>query len=171
MHSAVHRYVPLPPSKLQAECLISVRTQERDAVRSRLPQLDFNYTPPPGFDTRKVKGLIASLFELKPEDHGKSTALEIAAGGKLYNVVVEDERMGKDLLERGGIKRRVTLIPLNKIRAFKLSSEVCHNPPFSILLTPKPHPHSHSHRNSKMQTTSHQAKYGLRSCSSATQTR
>jgi hypothetical protein len=150
---------------------MSVRTQERDAVRSRLPQLDFNYTPPPGFDTRKVKGLIASLLALKPEDHGKSTALEIAAGGKLYNVVVEDERMGKDLPERGGIKRRVTLIPLNKIRAFKLSSEVCHNPPFSILLTPKPHPHSHSHRNSKMQTTSHQAKYGLRSCSSATQTR
>ncbi|KAH9957598.1 hypothetical protein BC827DRAFT_651097 [Russula dissimulans] len=101
--------------------------QERDAVRSRLPQLDFNYTPPPGFDTRKVKGLIGSLLALKPEDHGKSTALEIAAGGKLYNVVVEDERVGKDLLERGGIKRRVTLIPLNKIRAFKLSSEKLQN--------------------------------------------
>jgi structural maintenance of chromosome 2 len=93
-------------------------------VRSRLSQLDFNYTPPPGFDTRKVKGLVASLLALKPEDHGKSTALEIAAGGKLYNVVVEDERVGKDLLERGGIKKRVTLIPLNKIRAFKLSSDV-----------------------------------------------
>ena len=108
-------------------------TQERDAVRSRLSQLDFNYTPPPGFDTRKVKGLVASLLALKPEDHGKSTALEIAAGGKLYNVVVEDERVGKDLLERGGIKKRVTLIPLNKIRAFKLSSEV----------RPKPHHPQH----------------------------
>ena len=107
--------------------------QERDAVRSRLSQLDFNYTPPPGFDTRKVKGLVASLLALKPEDHGKSTALEIAAGGKLYNVVVEDERVGKDLLERGGIKKRVTLIPLNKIRAFKLSSEV----------RPKPHHPQH----------------------------
>ncbi|KAI0247376.1 condensin complex subunit SMC2 [Lactifluus subvellereus] len=102
-------------------------TQERDAVRSRLSQLDFNYTPPPGFDTRKVKGLVASLLALKPEDHGKSTALEIAAGGKLYNVVVEDERVGKDLLERGGIKKRVTLIPLNKIRAFKLSAEKLQN--------------------------------------------
>ncbi|KAH9968264.1 hypothetical protein BC827DRAFT_1263973 [Russula dissimulans] len=81
---------------------MSVRTQMRDAMRSRLPQPDFNYTLPPGFDTRKVKGLIASLLALKPEDHGKSTALEIAAGGKLYNVVVDDERMGKDLLERGG---------------------------------------------------------------------
>ncbi|KAF8489517.1 condensin complex subunit SMC2 [Russula emetica] len=102
-------------------------TRERDAVRSRFSQLDFNYNPPPGFDTRKVKGLVASLLALKPEDHGKSTALEIAAGGKLYNVVVEDERVGKDLLERGGIKKRVTLIPLNKIRAFKLSAEKLQN--------------------------------------------
>jgi structural maintenance of chromosome 2 len=93
-------------------------------VRSRHSQLDFNYTPPPGFDTRKVKGLVASLLVLKPEDHGKSTALEIAAGGKLYNVIVEYERVGKDLLKRGGIKKRVTLIPLNKIRAFRLSAEV-----------------------------------------------
>ena len=52
----------------------------------------------------KVKGLVASLLALKPEDRGKSTALEIAVGGELYNVVVEDERVGKDLLERGGIK-------------------------------------------------------------------
>jgi structural maintenance of chromosome 2 len=90
-------------------------------VRSRLSQLDFNYTPLPGFDTRKVKGLVASLLALKPEDHRMSTALEIAAGGKLYNVVVEAERVGKDLL---GIKKHVTLIPLNKIRAFRLSAEV-----------------------------------------------
>jgi structural maintenance of chromosome 2 len=41
---------------------------------------------------------------------------------------VEDERVGKDLLERGGIKKRVTLIPLNKIRAFKLSAEVRPSP-------------------------------------------
>ncbi|KAI0264934.1 condensin complex subunit SMC2 [Gloeopeniophorella convolvens] len=102
-------------------------TQERDIVRSRLSQLDFNYTPPPGFDTRKVKGLVATLLALKPEDHGKSTALEIAAGGKLYNVVVEDERVGKDLLERGGMKKRVTLIPLNKIRAPRLSNEKLQN--------------------------------------------
>ena len=54
---------------------------------------------------QKVEDLVASLLALQPEDHGKSTALEIAAGGKLYNVVVEDEHVGKDLLERGGIKK------------------------------------------------------------------
>jgi hypothetical protein len=54
-------------------------------VRLRLSHLDFNYTPLPGFDTRNVKGLVASLLALKPEDHGKSNTLEINAGGKLYN--------------------------------------------------------------------------------------
>jgi structural maintenance of chromosome 2 len=73
-----------------------------------------------GFDTCKVKGLVATLLTLKPEDHGKSTTLEITAGGKLDNVVVEDECVGKDLLKRGSIKKCVTLIPLNKICAFKL---------------------------------------------------
>jgi hypothetical protein len=146
-----------------------VRMQERDAVRSRLPRLDFNYTPPPGFDTRKVKGLVASLLVLKPEDHGKSTALEMAAGGKLYNVIVENERVGKDLLERGGIKKRVTLVPLNKIRAFKLSAEVRHTHPLSLYYYSYQNPTPH--RNFKTRITSHQAKCGLRSRSSATQTR
>jgi hypothetical protein len=35
------------------------------------------------------------------------------------DAAVEDKRMGKDLLERGS-KKRVALIPLNKIRALKL---------------------------------------------------
>ena len=76
-------------------------------MHSRLSQLDFNHTPKPEFDARKVKGLVASLLALKHENHGKSTALEIAAGGKLYNVVVEDERIGTGLLERGWIKKRM----------------------------------------------------------------
>ena len=140
-------------------------------MRSRLSQLDFNYSPPPGFDTRKVKGLVASLLALKPEDHGKSTALEIAAGGKLYNVVVEDERVGKDLLERGGIKKRVTLIPLNKIRAFKLSAEVR-----SLLPNNRPFAHNYLRptsitpfRNYKTRSTSRQAKCDPRYRLSATQ--
>ena len=103
-------------------------------MRSRHSQLDFNYTPPAGFDTRKVKGLVAMLLALSPEDHGISTALEIAAGGKLYNIVVEVERVGKDPLERGGIQKRLTLIPFNKIRAFKLSAEVRHTYPYFLRL-------------------------------------
>lgn len=39
-------------------------------------------------------------------------------------MVVEDERVGSQLLERGKLRKRVTIIPLNKINAFKMSAEV-----------------------------------------------
>ncbi|TDL23473.1 condensin complex subunit SMC2 [Rickenella mellea] len=99
-------------------------TDERDATKQRLSALDFSYTPPsPNFDRSKVKGLVASLIHLDAKDYNKSTALEITAGGKLYNVVVEDEKIGKDLLQNGKLKKRVTIIPLNKINAFKMSAQ------------------------------------------------
>lgn len=85
--------------------------------------IDFSYADPtPNFDRSKVKGVVASLISLPPEDHPKSTALEIAAGAKLYNVVVENEQVGKQLIENGRLKKRVTIIPLNKINAFRASA-------------------------------------------------
>ena len=72
-----------------------------------------------------MKGLVASLVHLKPEDYNKSTALEITAGGRLYNVVVDNEKVGKDLLQNGRLKKRVTINPLNKIHAPKMTSQVC----------------------------------------------
>lgn len=42
--------------------------------------------------------------------------LQVAAGGKLYNVVVDTETTGKQLLQHGDLRRRVTIIPLNKIQ-------------------------------------------------------
>ena len=87
--------------------------------------LDFNYSSPyPSFNRSKVKGLVASLITLDPADYPKSTALEISAGAKLYNVVVEDEKIGKDLLRHGKLKKRVTIIPLNKIKTFEMSAQV-----------------------------------------------
>jgi len=68
--------------------------------------------------------LVASLISLNQKDFDKSTALEITAGAKLYNVVVEDEKVGKELLQNGKLKKRVTIIPLNKIKAFQLSAQV-----------------------------------------------
>jgi structural maintenance of chromosome 2 len=41
----------------------------------------------------------------------------VAAGGKLYNIVVDSESTGKMLLQNGELRRRVTIIPLNKIQA------------------------------------------------------
>ncbi|EPQ29965.1 uncharacterized protein PFL1_02637 [Pseudozyma flocculosa PF-1] len=106
-------------SKQVAELL-----ERRDRLKSQLAGMDFQYADPePGFDRSRVKGLVASLIELDERNHRYSTALEICAGGRLYNVVVEDETVGSKLLANGRLKKRVTLIPLNKINAFVASAQ------------------------------------------------
>ncbi|KAI0704404.1 condensin complex subunit SMC2 [Cerioporus squamosus] len=99
-------------------------TEIRDAVKSRLANLDFDYASPhPNFDRNKVKGLVASLVSLEQVNYNASTALEITAGGRLYNVVVESDEVGKQLLQNGRLKRRVTLIPLNRIQSYAISEQ------------------------------------------------
>ncbi len=39
----------------------------------------------------------------------------MVAGNKLFQVVVDDELTAKALLQKGSLRRRVTIIPLNKI--------------------------------------------------------
>ncbi|KIJ53254.1 hypothetical protein M422DRAFT_222637 [Sphaerobolus stellatus SS14] len=107
----------------QAKSNVRSAAENRDAVRQRLSNLDFQYSDPhPHFDRSKVKGLVATLITLDEAQHARSPALEITAGSKLYNVVVEDEKVGKDLLQNGKLKKRVTIIPLNKISAFRASA-------------------------------------------------
>ena len=96
---------------------VSQLRAERDALQERLPAaLQFTYADPsPGFDRRRVKGPIASLISLSDAQKRYATALETCAGGRLYNIVVDDEDVGAQLLARGQLRRRVTLIPLSKI--------------------------------------------------------
>ncbi|KAK4050313.1 Structural maintenance of chromosomes protein 2 [Microbotryomycetes sp. JL201] len=92
--------------------------EERDSIKSSLAALDFDYADPyRGFDRSKVKGLVANLIDLDPSHLDAASALEVCAGGRLYNVVVEDENVGSDLLKKGNLRKRVTIIPLNKISA------------------------------------------------------
>lgn len=99
--------------------------QKRDEIRQRLSFLSFDYTTPPGnFRREQVRGLVASLISLDEKEFNKATALEITAGGRLYNVVVDNELVGKNLLQHGKLKKRVTIIPLNKINTFKMSQQV-----------------------------------------------
>ena len=89
-------------------------------MQSRLSGMSFEDSDPvKGFDRSKVSGLIAELIDLK--DPRTTTALEVTAGGKLYNVVVDTEVTGKQLLAKGQLKRRVTIIPLNQIAARSIS--------------------------------------------------
>ncbi|XP_061627398.1 structural maintenance of chromosomes protein 2 [Phyllopteryx taeniolatus] len=90
---------------------------------SRFPNLRFDYKDPErGWDRSKVKGLLANLISVR--DVSYATALEVVAGGRLYNIVVDTEVTGKKLLEKGELQRRYTIIPLNKISAKMLSDKV-----------------------------------------------
>ncbi|XP_076945334.1 structural maintenance of chromosomes protein 2-1-like [Bidens hawaiensis] len=108
----------------QMESLEKDRTAELEAVHkikeeirnisSRLGNIEFSYRDPVNnFDRSKVKGVVAKLIKVK--DSSTMTALEVCAGGKLYNVVLDTENTGKQLLQNGDLRRRMTFIPLNKI--------------------------------------------------------
>lgn len=99
------------------------RLQEKaHTLESKFPQVQFDYSPPtPGFDRARVKGPVARLIKVK--DISTATALEVTAGNKLFNVVVDTEETGKQLLQKGKLRRRYTIIPLNKIAARSLNND------------------------------------------------
>ncbi|KAF7901430.1 hypothetical protein EAF00_003651 [Botryotinia globosa] len=98
--------------------------EQADGLKRKVANVDFNYSDPaPNFDRSKVKGLVAQLFTIDKNHTAAGTALEICAGGRLYNVVVDTEVTGTQLLQNGKLRKRVTIIPLNKIAAFRASAE------------------------------------------------
>ena len=98
-----------------AATAVSAAQEKVDSLSSQLASLDFMYTDPErGFDRSRVKGKVAKL--LRVEDAAASTALEVLAGGKLFNVVVDTDATGKALLAKGQLKQRVTIIPLNRVQ-------------------------------------------------------
>lgn len=98
--------------------------EQSDSMKRKVANIDFSYSDPsPNFDRSKVKGLVAQLFTLDKEKTQAGTALEICAGGRLYNVVVDSAETGTQLLQNGKLRKRVTIIPLNKISAFRASAD------------------------------------------------
>jgi structural maintenance of chromosome 2 len=111
--------------KNNLEHSISQLEQATDRLSTQLEaRLSFRYIDPTkGFDRSKVKGLVAKLMDVKDSLH--ATALEVVAGGKLLQVVVDEAITGKALLDRGKLQRRVTIIPLDKIRPKLVSNASC----------------------------------------------
>ena len=94
---------------------INVLSDQISSAESQLSRVRFDYKDPHNnFDRSKVIGVICNLFRVKNMDY--ALAIEKAAGGALYNVVVRDEQTGKELLERGQMRERRTLVPLDRIR-------------------------------------------------------
>ncbi|XP_054716492.1 structural maintenance of chromosomes protein 2-like [Uloborus diversus] len=105
---------------------ISRFKDELDYIFTRFPQLNFDFTDPvKNFNRAKVSGPVCLQLELKdPKD---SVALDVAAGRKLYNVIVDDEETGKLILTKGQLANRSTLIPLNKIQGYPIENRIVQN--------------------------------------------
>ena len=88
-------------------------------LKTQLSRVNFSFSDPtPNFNRNKVKGMVANLVSIPKEFENCANAIEVAAGGKLYFVVVDDEKTGSLLLEKGNLKKRVTIIPLTKINPY-----------------------------------------------------
>ena len=111
----------LETEKIDLENEVSGLRETVETLSAQLEgRLAFNYSDPVrGFDRSKVKGIVAKLISVKQPKH--STALEVVAGGRLYQVVVDEAITGKALLAKGKLKRRVTIIPLDKIQSRRVT--------------------------------------------------
>ncbi|KAJ1961421.1 Structural maintenance of chromosomes protein 2 [Dipsacomyces acuminosporus] len=125
-----HEYKPEVKRELEnkrSELLQRLETvdEKRRSLESRMGSFDFQYQDPVrNFDRSKVKGLVAQLISIEEKNQFAAVALEITAGGRIYNVVVDDDEAGTQLIKNGKLKRRVTIIPLNKIAAQRLEPNI-----------------------------------------------
>lgn len=100
-------------------------SNDSEYLKRRVANLEFNYTTPyPDFKSNLVYGVVGQLFELDDDKIRYSTALQTCAGGRLFNVVVQDSQTATQLLEKGRLRKRVTIIPLNKISTRPISPQV-----------------------------------------------
>ncbi|CAG2104682.1 unnamed protein product, partial [Medioppia subpectinata] len=77
----------------------------------------FDYKDPHhNFDRSAVIGVVCNLFRVR--DTKYAYALEKAVGGRLYNVVMRDSQSAKAILDRGQLRERRTLIPLDRIQGY-----------------------------------------------------
>ncbi|KAF4651059.1 Structural maintenance of chromosomes protein 2, partial [Perkinsus chesapeaki] len=98
------------------ERLIDDKQRLYTEVRGRV---EFQYDAPGGFDRSRVKGVCAKLFDVKPEFTRYAKALEVAAGGKLYHICVDDPQTAKVLMSDPNsrqMRRRQHFVPLSKVQ-------------------------------------------------------
>ncbi|KAI4468751.1 structural maintenance of chromosomes protein 3 [Holotrichia oblita] len=87
------------------------------------PYTRFIYTDPENnFDKGSVHGLVCDLIDIQNKTN--CIAIETAAGSMLYSVVVDTDVVSKKLINKGNLQHRTTFIPLNKIRANRMSPNV-----------------------------------------------
>ncbi|KAJ2558831.1 Structural maintenance of chromosomes protein 2 [Coemansia sp. RSA 1933] len=95
--------------------------EHRRRLEAQMSNFEFQYQDPErNFDRSRVKGLVAHLINIDDTNKFATVALEVTAGARIYNVIVDNDNTGTLLLNNGKLRRRVTIIPLNKISAQQL---------------------------------------------------
>ncbi|BGP36911.1 Structural maintenance of chromosomes protein 2 [Rhodotorula kratochvilovae] len=92
--------------------------QRRENKRREIVRTDFRADDPyPGFDRSAVFGTLASLIDLPEANAAAATALEMAAGGRLYHVAVRDDATVAAFVKAKTIKTKTILLPVNTLQA------------------------------------------------------
>lgn len=90
------------------------------SLERNLGGVDIDFHSPENFNRDCVHGVVARLFEVS--DPAYQTAIEVAGGGRLYNVVVDEFRQALYLTKNRCFKRRggVTTIPIDRIESRRI---------------------------------------------------
>ncbi|XP_065318808.1 structural maintenance of chromosomes protein 2-like [Gordionus sp. m RMFG-2023] len=114
------------PDEMDADKLLKVQLQSRNQLIANIqneiglkegnyPELKFDFSDFANMkSSEKVKGKILNLINALTNQK-YCRAIEVAAGGRLNNVVVDTEQTAKQILMHGKLVNRTTFIPLNKI--------------------------------------------------------
>ncbi len=86
---------------------------------SKFPELNLQDL---NFDHSGIKGFVCNLFCVK--DPMFAISLNVSAGCKLYQLVVDTTDTGKKLLESDLLKRELTIIPMNNIESNAISEGI-----------------------------------------------
>jgi structural maintenance of chromosome 2 len=100
-------------SDKQAE-LSRYERQQNEILSKCNQRVEIQYRDPePNFNKKKIYGRVIKNFRVKDPKYIR--ALEKAAGGKLYNVIVDNHKTASVLFQRKCFDYMVTLLPLDKV--------------------------------------------------------
>jgi structural maintenance of chromosome 2 len=84
----------LQSKKIDLEKEIDSLRKKCSQIESRIGNLTFKYSDPePNFNRKQVKGFVASLLSIPEEFSEYATAIEVCAGGRLFNVLNNNFRL------------------------------------------------------------------------------
>lgn len=108
-------------AELEAEC--NAISETLQTLSRKVFQITRVHQENPNGTQEGIEGVAAELFRVNKENGMYTLALEEAGKGRLLNIVVQDDEVAKRLLEKYKSIRRITCIPLNRIRSKPISDE------------------------------------------------